>query len=186
MDKLIKELTNKLNNNKKVIMAIDGPCASGKSSVANYLATLFPSVIYHMDDFFLPEELKTTDRLNQIGGNVYYERFEKSILSKINDKSITYQKYSCKLNKLENPINSINQKLIIIEGAYSLHHRLRGYYNYKILLSVERSIQLSRLKERSPTHIYQRFINEWIPLEEIYFNSEKLEDIVDLIVTPDI
>ena len=186
MIRLINEISEKLKKHEQIVVAIDGPCASGKSSLASYLSTIFPTTIYHMDDFFLPEELKTEERLNQVGGNVYYERFEKDILSKIDNDSITYQKYSCRLNKLEGPIKSINRKLIIIEGAYSLHKKLREYYDYKVLLKIDRNIQLERLKDRSPSHIYQRFINEWIPLEDTYFNNEKLEDIVDLIVIPNI
>ena len=36
-----------------------------------------------MDDFFLPFELRTAERLKEPGGNVHYERFIDEVVSKL-------------------------------------------------------------------------------------------------------
>ena len=73
-----------------IVIAIDGRCASGKTTLAKALQTegLPEKVatektflkkqnvgVIHMDDFFLPRELRTKERLSEAGGNVDYERF---------------------------------------------------------------------------------------------------------------
>lgn len=176
---LFKEIENKLKSNKKIIIAIDGPCASGKSTFAKKLVEKYNGSLFHMDDFFLPEVLKTEERLNEIGGNVYYERFKSEIIDKLNDLEISYQPFNCKTQELDNRINEVLNNLIIIEGSYSLHKTLRDSYDIKIMLEVDYEEQLKRLKKRTSEALYKRFVNEWIPLESKYFLGENLEDIVD-------
>ena len=52
------------------IIALDGRAASGKTTMARQLAELLDAEIIHMDDFFLPMELRTEQRLATPGGNV--------------------------------------------------------------------------------------------------------------------
>ena len=58
-----------------MIIAIEGPCLSGKTTYANKLAAeLSVSCnVFHMDDFFLRPEQRTEERFNIPGGNVDYE-----------------------------------------------------------------------------------------------------------------
>ena len=57
------------------IIALDGRCASGKTTLAKDAAELFGASAVHMDDFYLPLALRTEERLGTPGGNVHYERF---------------------------------------------------------------------------------------------------------------
>ena len=59
---------------RPAVVAIDGRCGSGKTSLAALIAALFPCNVFHMDDFFLPPALRTPERLSQPGGNVDRER----------------------------------------------------------------------------------------------------------------
>ena len=38
---------------KRIMVALDGRCASGKSTLGFYLQDLFDANLFHMDDFFL-------------------------------------------------------------------------------------------------------------------------------------
>lgn len=174
----INELLMKKN---RVIIAIDGPCASGKSTLADELAKTFNGIVFHMDDFFLPIELKTKDRLSEIGGNVHYERFEEEVLQKLNNVKLSYQKYNCQIEELEDTQTVDLPRVIIIEGSYSLRKDLRDYYDVKVLLQIDSKLQVSRLKSRNE-RLLPRFINEWIPLENRYFNHEKLELLKDVFI----
>ncbi len=76
--------------------------------------------------------------------------------------------------------NIKHQKLNIVEGVYSLHPHLFQYYDYKIFLSVDSNIQIERIKKRNSEKTLQRFINEWIPKEEEYFNYFKTQERCDI------
>lgn len=69
-------IKNLLKENEKLVIAIDGRCGGGKSTLGLLLKEQFDCNIFHMDDFFLPFEMKTAERLRKAGENVHYERFE--------------------------------------------------------------------------------------------------------------
>ena len=85
-NKVLRVINNLLDNSEKdtVWVAIDGPSASGKSSLGNFINDNFICNIFHMDDFFLPPEKKTAERLGEVGGNIDWERFEKEIIGNVN------------------------------------------------------------------------------------------------------
>jgi len=178
---IIERINSLLEKQQRDLIAIDGPCASGKSTYATELKNKFNATLFHMDDYFVPKEMKTQQRLKEIGGNVHYERFKNEILSNIIKEEITYQKFNCQLNALEEKNVVKLSDVIIVEGSYALHKELRDYYDIKILLKVDKNEQIKRLTERNPKLI-DRFVNEWIPLENIYFEEEKLNEIVDYII----
>ena len=62
-----------------ILVAIDGKCTSGKTTLASKLAELYDCNVFHMDDFFLRPEQRTPERFAEVGGNVDYERFYKEV-----------------------------------------------------------------------------------------------------------
>ena len=69
----MKEKIKKLLAEKQhVVVAIDGMAASGKTTAAEQLTEQLGGEVIHMDDFFLPPEMRTEERLSQPGGNVHY------------------------------------------------------------------------------------------------------------------
>lgn len=51
-----------------------------------------------MDDFFLPPELRTAERLSQPGGNVHYERFSAEVADGIlRGKPFEYSVFDCSI-----------------------------------------------------------------------------------------
>ena len=73
------------------------------------------------------------------------------------------------------------KNLNIIEGSYSMHPQLAGYYDFKIFLSVDGNEQLKRLYKREPEFLQDKFKNVWIPMENRYFEAFKIRDICDMI-----
>lgn len=62
------------------VIAMDGRAAAGKTTLAEELAVTLGGAVVHMDDFFLPGELRTPERLAAPGGNVHAERFAEEVL----------------------------------------------------------------------------------------------------------
>ena len=56
-----KDLNDFINSQPKpLILAIEGMCASGKTTLANTFIDKY--TVIHIDDFFLPPEKKTKER----------------------------------------------------------------------------------------------------------------------------
>lgn len=175
----IDELCDK---KERVIVAIDGNCGSGKTTLASIIDSVYDCNLFHMDDFFLPLELRTTERLSQAGGNVHYERFDSEVIHGIkSNKAFEYQKFDCARMSLGEKITVTPRKLNIIEGSYSMHPVLIDNYDLKVFLTVSAEEQSRRILLRNGIEKHKRFINEWIPLENKYFAELGIKDKCDLV-----
>ena len=62
METAKKQIDELLAANDTVIVAIDGKCTSGKTTLASKLAEIYDCNVFHMDDFFLRPEQRTPER----------------------------------------------------------------------------------------------------------------------------
>ena len=165
-----------------IVISIDGNSASGKSTLAENLANLLNAETVHCDDFFLPQEMRSEERLNEIGGNIHYERLKEEVIDKLRKPAvISYKSYNCQSGDFKNKF-LMNKKVIIIEGAYSSHPYFENYADFKIFLKVDEETQKKRILKRNGEEMLKRFINEWIPKENKYFNEFKIEEKADIII----
>ncbi len=175
--------TIKENPDKNIIIAIDGPSASGKSYLSDLLNEKYDCNIFHMDDFFLSEERKTKERLAQAGGNVDYERVKSDLLTPlINNEEFIYDIYSCKTGEVAPSNKTKIKKINFVEGVYSQHPELLEFYDLRVFLSLDRKTQLERILKRSNEFMLSRFENEWIPLEDNYFNALEVLENSDIVI----
>ena len=151
-------------------VAIDGRCASGKSTAAALIARVYGAQLFHMDDFFLPFPRKTPERLAQPGGNVDWERFQADVLDHLDEPAFAYRPFDCSTGGLAEPVFTEKQPVQLIEGVYSLHPSLRGGYDLCVMLDINPALQRQRIQARNPDKL-ERFLNEWIPLENNYFEA---------------
>lgn len=179
---IIEELKSLIEENKTLIIAIDGRCGSGKSTLAAIIKETFDCNVFHMDDYFLPFNRKTTKRLSEPGGNVDYERFKIEILTPLQSgDDVTYRPYNCSKGTLDEAINVEFKNVTIVEGSYSLHPILKEAYDYKIFLTVEPKVQQKRILKRNGEERLQNFINKWIPMEEHYFSELNIQGQCDFV-----
>lgn len=180
LEKRIDEL---MINNKNLIVAIDGPCGSGKSSLANLLKEKYKANVFHLDDFFLTPELQSESRLKEPGGNVDYERFYQEVILGIKSKkSFTYYRYNCKNNKMEKMEVPGPRPITVVEGSYSFHPYLKDAYDFKIFLTIEPELQRQRILTRNGQERAKVFYNKWIPLENLYFQELDIKAKADIVL----
>ena len=175
MEKIIetakKQIDKLLAKQDMVIVAIDGKCTSGKTTLAAKLAEAYDCNVFHMDDFFLRRSQRTPARFAQVGGNVDYERFLEEVLLPLRaGKAFSYRPFDCGTFALGAPVAVTPKKLNIIEGTYSHHPYFGDPYDLKLLLTVEDETQRQRILER-PAFLHKRFFEEWIPMENRYFEA---------------
>lgn len=179
---VIERIERVYTERERVFVAIDGPCTSGKTTLATVLQRHFGGNVLHMDDFFLRPEQRTPERFAEPGGNVDRERFEDEVLAPlVAGKIAQYRPWDCHTGDFAASHNVEPARLTIVEGSYSMHPALRGYYDLMICLTIDSGEQLRRLEARNP-RMLQRFIDEWIPLENRYFASTETRTAADMIV----
>ncbi len=171
----VKRIKKLLETKERAVVAIDGRCGSGKTTVAMLLSSVFEAQTIHVDDFFLPPDLRTEERYAEPGGNVHYERFIKEVIEPLKaNKDFSYGIFDCSKMQINGHKEIKNKGLIIIEGSYSLRNDFVSAYDLKFIIEIEKEIQNKRLKEREGEY-YETFIEKWIPLEEAYFKKYDLE-----------
>ena len=172
-----------LLQNGKIIMAIDGGSASGKTTLAAILCEKYGATVFHMDDFFLTPHMRTRERLCEVGGNVDRERFEKEVLIPLSrGQTVSYRPFDCKAGDFKESTRIIPNNPVIVEGAYSMHPQLSGYYNFSLFLDIDSDGQRSRIFKRNSPDAAKRFFEEWIPLENIYFEKTDIKKRCDMII----
>jgi len=176
---------------ERVIVAIDGMSAAGKSSLASLLRETYDCNVISMDFFFLRTVQRTPERLVEPGGNIDYERFFTEVVRPLKaGEAFSYRPYDCRIGELTDPVNVCLNRLTVVEGVYSMHPYFcgagdvgsggHGLYDITVFLSIDEVSQLRGLKVRSP-HLLERFINEWIPMENMYFEHFGIPEKCDLL-----
>lgn len=182
----ILEKIRKISKSKEpCVVAIDGRCGAGKTTLATYLQGKLGCDTIHMDDFFLQSYQRTEKRLAEAGGNIDYERFLEEVLKPLQKgEPFSYQVYDCQTQKLGARIMIKPQEVVIIEGSYACHPHFREYYNYRIFLDIDSNEQYARIVKRNGKERAIVFKETWIPLEESYFSlcrvSKSCDDIYEI------
>lgn len=162
------------------IVALDGPCASGKTTAAARISEALDCPVVHMDDFFLRPEQRTPDRLATPGENIDHERFLEEVLIPLTcGKPCRYAPFSCTTQSLLPPVDLMHDGLVLIEGSYSHHPALRPYCDLFLFLTVTPEKQLDRIRKRNGEAMAKVFQNRWIPLEEAYFSAFSVSEHAD-------
>ena len=167
------------------LIVIDGPCGSGKSTLAGLLARLYQTEPVPMDDFFLPFDMRTPERLAQPGGNVHYERFAQEVLDRLEPgRPVCWNRFSCADGSLV-PRCVPAAEAVVVEGSYSHHpyfrQKLEQLNALLVFVSVGEAEQLRRIEKRNP-EMRHMFETRWIPLEKKYFEAYDIQETADVMI----
>ena len=178
---LFRAIDGLLGEKKGVTVAIDGMSAAGKSTLGALLQKRYGCTLIHMDDFFLPKELRTPARLATPGGNVHYERFQEQVLTGLASKGpFQYDVFDCHAMAYTRRETVAPNRLTIVEGAYALHPSLRKAYDLKVFYPVDPAKQLERIRRRNGEGCVPAFQTKWIPLENAYIQACGVKDCCDI------
>ena len=182
MDKLYQKIESLINEKEAVILSIEGGAGSGKTTLAAKLQKKFGGNVYHMDDFFLPPDMRTKERLDTPGGNVHYERFCDEVVDGIySDDWFTYGVFDCSVGKINRFREMPPTNLHIVEGVYSAHPFFEEIYDLRIFLEIDVETQRERIRKRNGD-MAEMFFSRWIPLENKYFEAYNTKEKSDIIL----
>lgn len=169
---LILRLAALQERGRPAAVAIDGQAAAGKTSSAAHLSELFRAPVVHMDDFYLPPDIRTRQRLAEPGGNVHYERFIAEVLPYLGSgAAFSYRVFDCGRAAYTQTRDIPASQLILVEGAYSLHPALGNPYAASAFFAVSASEQERRIRARNGDAAWERFRDVWIPMENRYHDA---------------
>lgn len=182
MQNLFDEIEKRLEKGA-VTLVIEGPSASGKTTLSEMLRKKYDCTVFHMDDFFLRPEQRTPERYAETGGNIDRERFLPEVLVSLKKgETVNYRRFDCSQMKLLEPVEIKPQKLTVIEGVYSMHPAFSGYYDFSVFLDITPELQKERILKRNTPEKAERFFNEWISLENKYFSGADVKGRCDLCI----
>lgn len=174
---ILKELFHRKMDGP-ILLAIDGRCASGKTTLAARLQKALGCSVVHMDDFFLRPEQRTQERYATPGGNVDHERFLQEVLLPLSrGENAVYRPFDCSSMSLGEPTELKCGAVTVIEGSYSCHPDLFPYYHVSVFLSLPSQEQMRRIILRDGEDYSKVFQERWIPLEERYFAQRDLQSL---------
>ena len=180
---IIASVQQLLEHQPRVLIAIDGNCCAGKTTMASRLGAMLGASVFHLDDYFLQMHMRTPERLSQPGGNVDAERFlEEVLLPAKRGETAHVVKYDCHEDLLLPPVPVLPDRIVIVEGAYSLHPLLASYYDLKVFCRIDSVLQLSRIRTRNGEAALKVFESRWIPLENNYFQALEVLSQCDIVI----
>lgn len=181
IEAVLSEITVRSKGKRHLLIAVDGRCAAGKTTLAAHLQRAYECNVIHMDHFFLRPEQRTARRLSEPGGNVDYVRFLNEVLFPLKrGEPFSYRPYDCDKQELAEAVRIEPRHINIIEGSYCCHPELFEYYDLRVFLTVSETEQLRRIRNRNSETVAAVFKEKWIPMEERYFSAYLIKERCDL------
>lgn len=173
----------RLHPHRCIVVGIDGHAASGKTTLSAQLSALFDCNVFHMDDYFLPFDRRTNERLAEPGGNVDYERFRAEVLDSIlAGKPVIHSAFDCGSGNFLPPVTEEPKPLAIVEGSYAHHPHFGDAYDLRIALTVDSEVQCERILARNGAQMLGMFQSRWIPMEHRYFDAFHIFEHADVVL----
>ncbi|MBR2822641.1 MAG: AAA family ATPase [Clostridia bacterium] len=181
---LIRGIEEKQAGTDRLLVTLDGPCASGKTTLANRLAAVLAAAVVHTDHFVIPHAQKTAERLAIPGGNCDAGRLVEEVVAPWKrGEPVKYRKYDWTLDCLL-PAETLPSgcRVLIVEGSYCNLPQIRSYADIRLFMQTPEEVRFARLRKRESPASLKRFYERWIPLENAYFEAYGLPDENCLIV----
>ncbi|MBQ8161866.1 MAG: hypothetical protein IJ083_14135 [Clostridia bacterium] len=161
----------------RLLVTLDGPCASGKTTLAGNMAKILGGEVIHTDDFVIPHAQKTPERLSIPGGNCDAERLVPEVLEPyLAGARGTYRTYDFRNDRLAPPLPLPEAPVLILEGSYCNVPAIRALAGVRLFLDTSFETRMARLRLRESPESLARFQRMWIPLEDAYFTHFHLPD----------
>ena len=172
---LMSLIDRSLSESGHVMLAVEGGCASGKSTVAALLHAVYGAPVIHMDDFFLRPEQRTPERFREAGGNVDRERFLQEVGPFLRSgEAFSYRRFDCSSMALGETVPVLASRLIIVEGSYSMHPALAPLYDLSAFVRADLDTRKKRILRRNGEKA-SMFFSHWMLLEDAYFEQTEAE-----------
>ena len=164
-----------LGDQSKVLVCIDGPAGSGKTTLANYLAERFPNAnLVHADDLYAGWDTPiSTEFANRV--------IRQIINPHLSGEQSNYSVYNW-IEKSFNERQFLNPKpLLILEGVGVGMRSIRKYADLLVFIEIDATTGLHRVLARDGISISSEMAN-WQEMEQIHFENDETKKAADFVI----
>ena len=156
-------------NARPILIAIDGPAGSGKTSLANQLASnLKSATTIHMDDLYNGWEDALTATLTR--------HLEEWVLDPLTQhQSVMYQKFDWTIGEYGPTVEVSDVELLILEGVGAAQARIRQQADLTIWIEVGPQVGLARVLNRDGAQILP-YMLKWQERESAHFIKDQTKE----------
>jgi uridine kinase len=168
-----------------LLLGIDGPGGSGKSTIASALARTGPYPVVAVDDFYRPSAERNGDPVPQrrVGAEFDLDRLERQVLVPLGmGRPARYQRYDWPSDRLDGWIEVRPGGFVILVGIYVMSRGLAAYLDVCIWVECPREVRLRRGLARDGDDARERWVNDWMPREDEYVARETPKNRADFVV----
>lgn len=121
-EELASAIADRLARQPAVLVALDGRCGNGKTTLAAQLTERFPqSITVHTDDFYLPPSRRVTGWEKIPCANMDIQRLRNEVVAPARaGQAFSYQAYSCREGAYLPPHLLGPAPLVIVEEATAI------------------------------------------------------------------
>lgn len=180
------ELIKLISSTKRTtLVAIDGLAGAGKSTLTYRLVQeLKDTEIVNADDFYRPlpnivgKELTPKELYDSYMD--WYRLLHQVLVPLKMESTTTYRRYDWVTNRLAE-WNKINpQKVILVDGVYSIRPELRQYYAVAVYIDTPKKKRLERILARG--YEDSSWIKSWMMAEQWYEKHMRPAEHADLVI----
>jgi uridine kinase len=159
-----------------LVVAIDGPGASGKSTIARAIAAALPVALVHTDDFFLPRPGSPGALAN------YYDwrRLRAEALEPLRaGRGAAFRRFDWTRGVLGDTTTVAPGDAIVLEGVFSAAPQLSDLVHRAVFVDTARPERLRRLRRQIAPEDWD---DDWLAAEQAYFAGTRPPESFDLVV----
>jgi uridine kinase len=192
-----------IKKDSPILVGIDGVDASGKTTLADELATVLrtsnrPIIRASIDDFHNPEKMRYAKGKDSPEGyyrdSFNYKALQDVLLRPLRDGNPQYQSavFDYRTDStIAEPMQKVPKNAILImDGIFLLRPELVRYWNYKIFLDVDFETSLKRAISRAAEKEHpggeqaniRKYKERYIPGQQIYFEEAKPKKQADIVI----
>ena len=184
-EELASAITDRLARQPAVLVALDGRCGSGKTTLSERLAERFPqSITVHTDDFYLPPSRRVTGWEKIPCANMDIQRLRNEVVAPARQAGVLLPGLLLPRRCLSAAASPRPCAAGHRGGKLQPSPSLAPYYDIRIFVTCSPDEQARRLRKREGER-YSNFVERWIPLEEGYFANYSIEENAEIMVVTD-